>query len=134
MGNSYGATLLKVERLSHWKGLRWYEVHWTDMDGEDWSARTVPGGSVNREVETLLQGTVVNVILNGRGQVVALDPLDPKSEPEPKGLTPATISQADIDALVQFATEVAGDGYLSNRATARGLLKALGLPLPRREV
>jgi hypothetical protein len=42
------------------------------VDGRTQSANTYPGGSVNRQIAGFTTGAAVDVLLNGRGQVVAV--------------------------------------------------------------
>lgn len=72
--NAYGARLVRVETLRHRQSLRWHRVTWETADGRTRSANTFPGGPANHQVEALREGATVDVLVNGRGQVVVVQP------------------------------------------------------------
>lgn len=69
--NAYGARITDVDRVEHPKSLVWKRITWV-ADGRSYTAKTFPGGDVNRQIENnpALTGGLVNIILNGRSQVV----------------------------------------------------------------
>lgn len=90
--NAYGARLTSLTRLCHPVGLVWWELSWDTDTHQRYTARTYPGGDVNRVLEKLAHIDrrtlpdygyplhfsaadlpLVDVILNGRSQVVWVD-------------------------------------------------------------
>lgn len=72
--NSYDARIVRVERLPHPKSLTWNQVTW-DEGRTRFTAKTLPGGDANRQVENHPEGVPARVILNGRNQVIFVEPV-----------------------------------------------------------
>ena len=71
--NSYNVTVVSVERLYHPKhGRSWSEVVWQSGDVRG-HAKTFPGGDVNSDIERWIgKPGAVDIVLNGRRQIIAI--------------------------------------------------------------
>jgi hypothetical protein len=78
--NAYGAVIVSVERLRHPKGLTWNRVTWDAPNRQRYTANTLPGSTANRQVENHPEGVPATIILNGRSQVIFVEPFEPEQE------------------------------------------------------
>lgn len=78
--NAYGATIVRVMPLRHPKSLLWSRVTWDTPEGLRYTANTVPGSTANRQAENHPKAVPARIILNGRNQVIFVEPLEPEQE------------------------------------------------------
>lgn len=78
--SAYGVRITSVERLSHPKSLTWAKVTWVTAAGAERTAKTVPGGTVNRQIAALPLGVEVDIITNGRSQVLFVRPVEDEED------------------------------------------------------
>lgn len=75
--NAYGATIRSVERVAHKDSLVWRKVTWVNSENSRaYTAKTLPGCDANRAVDNLPDGTKVRIILNGRNQIIVVEPFE----------------------------------------------------------
>lgn len=72
--SAYGAQIVDVEPLAHPRGHALRRVTWRDEAGETRAAKTFPGGDANRQADHHPRDVPARIIVNGRGQIVHIEP------------------------------------------------------------
>jgi hypothetical protein len=110
--NTYGAKIDRFEKVYRPDGLTCLAVTYTDEFSNRSTYRTVPGSTVNSQVESLQAGRKVDVILNGRNQIVAVREYEAALSPEVASSS-KTLTLTITLSPEQFEEEGALDFFVS---------------------